>query len=98
MVPWLRVRDVNVHGGNELARIVQAAGEKTDPTPALAAGNARTALGTEAAFVLPSAVTLGEVMVQRSFGQLKCIGCNVDDRRKSTARYVLTVSTMTVEH
>jgi hypothetical protein len=104
MVPRLRIRSEDLTLRTKPTRIIQTTGQNSNNVRRLInsfrAGDSRTAIGAKTAFMFSAGEgqTRSEMMTQFAARQPKRL-CRHDNRgRKSTARNVLTIPAVTLEH
>ena len=101
-VPRLCVGHPHLHRWFETTGIVEAPGGHADPRHAwtLAAGEARTTLGTKAAsmIVRPHHLAVGFEIAQLAARELEGGGRDINDGRMAATRDMLTIATVALEH
>jgi hypothetical protein len=102
LVPWLRIRNEEIHLRLEPARIIERASQDSHKLRfcsfKFASRNTRSAFGTKTAFMFSSPDTGREMVTQLSACQSKRPSRHQHPGSESAASHLLTIATMALKH
>jgi hypothetical protein len=102
LVPWLRIRNEEIHLRLEPARIIERASQDSHKLRfcsfKFASRNTRSAFGTKTAFMFSSPDTGREMVTQSSACQSKRLSRHQHPGSESAASHLLTIATMALKH